>query len=244
MSIEIVTHVWAERFPLFANALRYHLTGPIRHPPSVPVTFKICYTPSDSQVIAVLDEFADYNSPAYKIVRLPLPLDLLGRRHYGRDLAAAESRADLVWFADVDYYAGPGCLDTVYREWEREKAAMLWPDSCLISCTHVLGDSQIAEAVSGLSPTPVASEFKHNRYSKAIGGTFFIDGDYARDVGYLRGEQPPWKKPMRPFEDTPCDVRFRKQVQNGGVKMRAITIPNFYRLRHCESAIVTHKVTT
>ena len=249
--IEIVTHCYAARFPHYAKALRYHLSGPLHHPPQVPVTFKVCYTHEDVATRDVLDEFAKYNSAAYHIVRLPLPLDLLGRRHYGRDVAAAGTKADLVWMADCDYYFGRDCLDTLHRVFASAKGreavpgmaprpVLWWPRHCMVSTDHAIGDGQLARAGVGVvAPQPDIVEFSRMRFPRAIGGTFILDGDYARDVGYLRGGKwvPPWKEDgVPPFASTRCDVSFRQRIKKHGVA-QALDLPELYRLRHSETAV-------
>lgn len=248
--IEIVTHCFASRFPHYAQALRYHLSGPLYHPPITPIVFNVCYTEEDERTAAVIAEFAARSDGNYyKVVGTPLPLELLGRRHYGRDVAAAATRATLVWMADSDYYFGQGCLDALHshylasrvnREATDKSIVLWWPKSCKVSVDHATGDRQLASVKPGeLSPIPDPSLFVNQRFPRAIGGTFILDGDYARNVGYLRGGKwsPPWKeKDVPPFASTRCDVCFRQRVKKHGVT-KAVTLPELYRLRHSETAI-------
>lgn len=247
MSIEIVTHVWAGVLPHYAQVLRYHLTSPLRHPVCCPVTFRICYTPDDDLVVRVLQEFEEYNQASYKILRMPLELELLGRRHYGRDLACQYTKADVVWIADADYYWGEGCLTAAYNEWKARQTyacppPAYYPRSCQISLDHTLGDKQISRATGGLAPDLDPAEFTRHPFDRPIGGTFIVDGNYAREIGYLRGGKwlPPWKTKAPPFASTRCDVCFRGQAKRDG-KLVAVELPNLYRIRHSETTVCNSK---
>lgn len=246
--IEICTHVYAAKFPHYAKALRYHLSGPLNHPTNVQVRFTIAFNEDDIATRDVLDEFAEYNCHLYSVHRLPLPLDLLGRRHYGRDLACQNTKADLIWMADCDYVFGPGCLDALHQIWQAKQPkpgeppapVLMYPDRVLISKTHEIGDQQMAKAVTGKRPDVDPAEFSSTKQFRAIGGTFIMDGDFARNVGYLRGGKwlPPWPDSGEPpFASTRDDVCFRQRAGKHGEIYRIPSLPGLYRLRHSTTAV-------
>ena len=88
-----------------------------------------------------------------------------------------------------------------------------------------------------LPPHPKPEEFVRYTYSRAIGGTFILSGDYAREHGYIRGRGLGDKK-FGPFAHTRCDVTFRRQLEKEGSPVRRADLPNLYRFRHSESVVV------
>jgi hypothetical protein len=231
--IFIVSHVWAEKNKQFADALIYQMSSLFLYPPSCGVTLVVVATEKDESVASAVRCFQD----AIKIEQYFLPLELLGRRSIGRNDVAQllnGNRNDIVWFADVDYFFGESCLETLSKyEWEDSTVAV-FPKSVLISKTHELGDECLAKSHVYIGESSVnvnLIDFVHKRYFRAIGGAQIVRGDIARKHGYLNG-QAKWQKPTTtPFADTREDVFYRRELSTHGI-IRSIDLPNCYRLRH------------
>jgi hypothetical protein len=162
----------------------------------------------------------------------------LGRRCIGRNMAALQTDADLVWFADVDQVYHRGCLDRLAAmDWPGE-ASMIFPQWIEIHKDHATGD-RYAEAV--VEPRLVdidPDDFIPKKYHRAIGGVQIVGGDFARDHGYL-DDDPKWQKPRtdgKPFAGFRDDIEYRKFCQQLGVIV-PVDLPGMYRLRH---SVTTH----
>jgi hypothetical protein len=235
--IYVVSHVWAEKNKQFADALIYQMSSLFLYPPSCGVTLVVVATEDDESVTSAIRCFQD----AIKIEQYFLPLELLGRRSIGRNDVAhlfPNDRNDIVWFADVDYFFGEGCLEALSKyEWE-ENTVAVFPKSVLISKTHGLGDECLAKFhVNGPMVPRVmnvdSTDFVPKKYFRAIGGAQIVPGDIARKYGYLN-DQAKWQKPTTtPFADTREDVFFRRELSTHGM-IRSIDLPNCFRIRHRE----------
>ena len=226
-SLDLVIHCYAEQIPAFANMLTALLSSLHCHPPKCRTTVVVITSPRDVLTQKVCDDFAERD---IAIRQLHLEDELLFRRAIGRNLAAKQGAADVVWFCDADYYFGQGCLDAV-ANLDFSKATMLYPRKAMIHVSHDAGDREIARIVPGELFTPDFSLFEEWRIRKAIGGLQIVSGDTARR-GYL--DQTTWTKPVTAtkFLNTHCDKHFRRAC---GLSMPA-DIPNVWRFRHSESA--------
>lgn len=245
--IEIVTHCWAERYPQYATLLRYQLDSLVRFPPRVPVLVTVCFTPSDMHTCNVLRDAMVLTN--LQIQEMPLTLPQLGRRSIGRDKAAAVTRADLVWFADVDYYFGDRCLDSLHSAWHSRPAdsphwMAYFPRFVRQSIEHEHGEAAIARAATADAVPPLnLADYTRRMQMRPIGGTQIVTGAYARERGYCRGSRK-WQAERgegEAFVDTREDVKFRKLVERDKVPIVALPLPNLFRIRHADSPVGRHK---
>jgi hypothetical protein len=241
VSIELVTHCWAEHYPLFAGALCHQLSSlVINKPKNADVCITICLTASDRAVVDVIRHFNSLGEPKIKV--LPLPLESLGRRSIGRNSAALHTSADIVWFTDVDHFFGPNCLDSLadyFTKWPKD-AKMIFPRSIKIHKDWETGDKALRSALKDIRVINInKDDFVDKQYHRAIGGVQIVQGDFAREHGYLNGNRK-WLKPRQdglPFNDFKDDVIYRnfaKSFENF-LKIERIELEGLYRLRHTET---------
>lgn len=232
MRIEIVTHCFANRHSQYAVLLRAQLSSLVLYPPQMDVCITVCHNSEDRKTVEVLQ---DFEGPSVR--RLCLDYPRLWRRAIGRNKAALETYADLVWFADCDYVFGPGCLDALEGEWNRAGGPdLVWPCEAEQHRERHLGDVYVKQhenANGRIAINPV--DFQSKPFSRAIGGIQIVTGVFARRHGYLRDHeryQTPIEGPMQ----TRDDVVFREYCAKHGT-MREVKIPNLYRIRHSISGL-------
>lgn len=240
-TIEIVTHCWAERDWRYAAALRYQLSSLALHLPTrCEVRVVVCYRHGDSLVEDTINHFNKHlilSSLGY------VSTAWVGRRSIGRNLAAKITEADVVWFADCDYCFGEGALDYLADFPWNGGETIVYPGSVKISPTHEIGDTMLRSAMVLGIVVGIGEEVdcRVELYKRAIGGCQIVEGDFARQHGYL--DNTKWQKPTnRPFGNkghgthTPEDVAYRQFCQQHGL-MRSLDIPNVFRIRHSEEVI-------
>lgn len=232
MLIDIVTHCYAVEYPHFADLLAYQVSSLFLCPPKCDAKLVACFCLEDKKTVDVLN-WASYWLPVY---RIPLSPQALGRRCIGRNRAAKETEADLVWFTDCDHTFQEGCLDRLASlDWpiaEGVPASMVFPKTIKIHQDYATGD-QAAEKVGG-KPHLVSvdkSRFVDKHYNRAIGGVQIVRGDFARKHGYLDGDSK-WQKPAdKPFGDFKDDVAYRGFCKQHG-HIVGVDLPGVYRMRH------------
>ncbi len=227
MKIEIVTHCWAEKFHHYANALHYQLSSLVLWAPKrCGVAVTICLTPSDRSVWNTILRFRHL----LDIKTIELPIDHLGRRSIGRNRAAKETDADVVWFSDVDQMYRGDCLDRLDRMYWGSGIVMMYPRKIQIHKNHAIGDSILMYP----STVPIdvdPNDFVEKYYRNAIGGVQIVRGDFARRFGYLNGMKK-WQTPVsKPFGDFRDDLAYRRFCLGYG-NIVGVDLPGVYRLRH------------
>ena len=229
--IEIVTHCFAGQLGHYAQHLKFQLTSLLDNPPPCPVRAVVCCCPADVVTMEVVRAF---ETPVAPVVSMHFDLPWLGRRSIGRNAAALNTAADLVWFCDVDHVFGPGCLASLWEQWRAmdPKPAMVWPHHIKIHRDHATGDAATARAAGEMLARIDPAEFVDKSYNRAIGGIQIVAGDFARKWGYL--PTGPYQEPRRddrPFGDFRDDIAYRNFVKLHG-EVRRIELPNLFRIRH------------
>ncbi len=228
MKIELVTHCWAQKYPHYAAALHYQLSSLILHPSkNCDVSVSVCFYWEDDAVLKVLNRFESRLSIKRIMVE---DLGLLGRRAYGRNLAALSNNADILWFSDVDQVYREGCFDQLVDIPWPDAASMVFPCIIRIHKNHQTGDAALARV--GDVPIDIdPTEFTEKHYFKAIGGVQIVRGSYGRKHGYLHGFNK-WQCPVKnPFADFRDDIAFRTVCREHGL-ISPVDIHGVYRLRH------------
>jgi hypothetical protein len=179
----------------------------------------------------VIDKFVH---EGVNINTIPMEIPSLGRRCVGRNIAAKATKADIVWFADADHVYREGVLDRLAEmEWP-DGATMIFPKHVHIHNSHTIGDQ--ATKLIGSTPQVVdidPTEFSRKRQSRAIGGIQIVQGDFAREHGYLK-DNSKWQGPRtdgKPFGDFIDDVAYRHFCLKLG-KVVSVDLPGMYRIRH------------
>jgi len=236
--IELVTHCYAVRHPGYAAALRYQLSSLVfLHSRHCDIICTVCYTKSDRLTKAVVNQFmdkVDISGVSYQSISMKT--EELGRRCIGRNKAALKSKADIVWFTDVDHVFLPPCMDALIQlEWPKD-ALLIYPKKIMIHKDHDLGDDYLSrEPKHWLFAWIDIQDFIVKDYDRPVGGVQIVRGDTARKYGYLNTPDTlknKWHKPTNnPFSSFKDDVTFRKLMkEEGGVC--GVEFDGVYRLRH------------
>lgn len=242
--IEIVTHCWSgDAVPVYHKLLCHQLSSLLLNRAEIDVQITVCREAFEYRTFEVLNyfqlAFCDPRSARsipgrgeLTLKDMPMPAAQLYRRATGRNMAALESDADVVWFTDVDHLFGMGCLDRAHeqsRNMWTDDYKMVWPKTVNIHKTHDLGDAAIEQWTCPRLYVINQNEFQPRREKLAWGGLQIVDGNWCRANGYLNGTD--WVRSVDPaggFKQCKCDVPFRKAVG----KSCAVDIPNLFRMRH------------
>jgi hypothetical protein len=233
-SIEIVSHVYSPPGTYgYAEHLKWQFASLIHNPPRVPTTLTICYTRQDVKTsvrIRRIGEMLDAGiSKTVTLKALDFSPARLFRRAIGRNWAALHTTADVIWFTDVDYSFGPGCLDAV-ADLVGIDTELAQPSAIWISTDHALGDDDVVAAREVDLPVVKPEHFTERRQKVCIGGVHIVGGNTARRVGYCDGTK--WVEPVdeaEGFRSCRCDKVFRRA---NGFKAQRLPIPNTFRIRH------------
>lgn len=234
MSITVVTHAWAGKFPQYAAFLKYQidsLTRCCEECPTNPIDLVICYCVDDDLVTGVVRNCMLAGVTEMHWTTIPLPLAELGRRCIGRNKAAKTSQADFVFFTDVDHLFTPECFRQI--SWKFDEAGpntvMIFPKEIKIHRLHSIGDYVTAHEDLPLDQILASENFIPKRYNRAIGGVQIVRGDFARKYGYLADSG--WEPTSTPFGDFADDIAFRRQCLGHG-PIVPVELDGIYRLRH------------
>ncbi len=237
VEIRIVTHCWAGKYEQYSLALRWHLSSIWKWGVSKGYSILPCvvYNWEDKSTKRVITWFRrKLGLPIYDIL---LPLDQLGRRAIGRNIAAKQNDGDIVWFCDCDmFFFG----EDVFAEIEnlisyfQSGYTLIWPRVVHIAKDHYIGESLLKKSL-GFNYVLLEEEdrekFVCKTYDRAIGGVQIVSGNFAREWGYLDGTKWVSKGLENPFSDFKDDVAYRKFCLSKG-KGKAVDIEGVYRLRH------------
>ncbi len=226
MSIEIITHCYAKKYPHFADCLQAQLASIRYNCPKCGVKVTVCCVEEDRKTIDIVHEEDEWISPFY----LPTVKDL-GRRAIGRNRAALFSTADIVWFADVDHLFINGVLDRLHELQWPENTTMIYPQEIMISKDHETGNQQLAKIGRGWELFFDQNDFVQKHYYKAIGGVQVVRGGFVRKYGYLNNTKWMTCFNKTPFGDFRDDMAFRQFCLKHG-EIQGIDLPGVFRLRH------------
>jgi hypothetical protein len=243
--IEIVTHCWAKNLDQYAWHLQLQLSSVFWFAPMESVSVTVCYAGDDTLTCEVLRFFeGKFNqSRGGRLQTICLPHEQLFRRAIGRNLAALATKADLVWFADVDYFWKEGAFEFLGALQADQQRDMMMPLHVLRHVSWEKGDELVASLRSGgvgLAKVPNDEDFGRRREKIPIGGMQIARGDFCRKHGYLNGTK--WIAPLEPapesFPSFRDDIAFRRAVnalQPGTAGDIRVDIPAVYRVRHSEN---------
>jgi len=223
--LEIVSHCWH-----YAPQLTYQLGSLAIFPPQgCEVTMTVWHSTEDRATLAVLDYFRRLEVPHVTWSFRQLPKERLFRRAIGRNLSALQTKADWIWFADVDMCFRENCLAQVTDATRNAAESLVFPRTIQISASHEEGDS----ALDLVANNPCVQDidpagFIPHHYPRAIGGVQIVRGEIARRLGYCRDSEK-HQRPLARWQRTYDDVVFRRSLMTNGV---GIELPGVYRIRH------------
>jgi len=261
MKIELVSHCYAKNLPHFAACLCFQASSILKdQPKNCEVELGVWTTMDDMLTIDVAAYFQEIfdETANIKLEINTLEPEKLWKRCIGRNLAAKYTDADIVWFTDVDHCFQDGIFDSIaemvnQKRWPYwgpdpngglstycpSRARMIYPKRIMIQESHEVGDARLAGVISMIygnnhrDAMLDKSEFVQMKYNRAIGGVQIVEGDYAREHGYL--DNTKWQSPVdTPFPSFRDDVKYRKQCKQRG-EVIGVDLPGVYRLRHSET---------
>jgi len=240
MRIKIVTHCYASQLPHFATCLKYQLSSITINGKDFEVEVNVCFNKDDLETVRVLRWYETHKAPNHILATFELPVERLGRRSIGRNIAAKWSKADIVWFTDVDHCFCDGIFGNLKELQWPEDTVMVYPKTIMIHKDHETGDKllHITREYDNTYPIPMplldVNDFIEKQYSRAIGGVQIVQGGFAYEHGYLDGEEK-WQRPVKkPFGDFRDDIAYRNFCTKYG-SIKSVELPGVYRIRHTET---------
>lgn len=222
---EIVCHCWR-----YDRSLTYQLSSLLLFPPQVStVGMTVFYCAEDEATSCVVEFFHALRTENIAWNFCSLPREQLFRRAYGRNLAALNTRADWIWFADADFCWRESCLDDLASVLSACDADLVFPRVVQASRSHEVGERSLRLVEDGpkvvdVDPTDFCPQF----FNRATGGLQITRGDVVRKKGYCNGK--PWLNTPPPmFGGFNDDVVYRRTL---GTRGTPIDVPHVYRIRH------------
>lgn len=241
--IEIVSHVYAGPLKQYATMMRFQISSLLLYPALNDLIHYRAFVadrendPATWEVIDMMEPLLAASINCYATFTI-LPLGELFRRAIGRHRACCElgDRVNIVWFTDVDYVFGEGCIEAIAMNTIDDKMPELsYPEYYYINNDHETGDRLCSEAEAqenGLLKVD-KKDFARRR-GRAIGGQFIVRADVARR-GYVGTKKLKWLATVDPddgFHQCRCDVQFKATMKEQDRTWEAIPLPNVMRIRH------------
>jgi len=235
MRTKIITHCYASQLPFFATCLKFQLQSISVTGVDNDVEVNVCFNRDDIDTVKVLRWYETNKVRRHKLVTFEFPVEELGRRSIGRNKAALWSKADIVWFTDVDYCFCDGIFNKLESFQWPEGASMVFPGTIMIHKNHAMGDELLKiHKNNDIVPLIVPDDFTESVLNRAIGGVQIVQGDFAYEHGYLKDEEK-WQRPtVKPFGDFRDDIAYRKFCLKYGT-IEKVELPGIYRIRHTET---------
>lgn len=242
-SLQIASHCYCPPgVEHYAQQLRFQVASLLRYAPdTLQVRYTVFYAPQDDAthngLNALRDAYARHleqheeipRPPRVLVEAWPLAPEYLFRRAIGRNLVATQTTCDAVWFTDVDYLFGPGCLAALQQQMSPD-IPLACPQQIWIHRDHATGDADLAAQLAVDLPEIHPEHYLPRRQRIVIGGCQIVGGEIARRIGYCRGSK--WIEPVDPrqgFRSCKCDRAFRKL---NALHARYLDLPGVYRMRH------------
>jgi len=225
LRIEVVSHCWN-----YAYLLGYQLSSLVQHPvEGAEITMTVFHAPEDEPTVELLRFFGTFEVPGIHWRWRSLPRESLFRRAIGRNLAAKETEADWIWFADCDLIFHAGALTGAAALLRGRTDPLVFPRfygvTDLLPADHpLLVAGRGAPKLLEVDP----SDFHPHPQEKAIGGFQIFRGDVARAVGYC-GTIPFYQEPLPRWQKTYEDRTVRWLIGTHGTPL---DLPALYRIRH------------
>lgn len=227
VKLQIVSHCWQ-----YAHLSLFQLSSLVNYPPQdCDVTYTLFYAAEDTAMCQLIEQFSAVDVPNVTWDWQVLPKAELFRRAIGRHIAAKNSVADWLWFADCDLIFHEGCLDSVAKAVATKRTGLVFPDqegiTDLLPADHPMLNQTVGD---GGTIDVETSLFKANAITKAKGAFQIVHGDVARSAGYC-GSIKLYQQPTNTWRKTYEDTVFRRLIDYEG---EPVAIKNLYRIRHAE----------
>lgn len=242
-SIELVVHCYAKERPWYAPLFCYQFSSLHFHQPECSVRLTLFCDKTDYVLSKFLDYFRGNNLFGVDLNVVYKPAAVLSKRAIGRNEAALNTEADLVWFTDPDYVFGGGCLDALSEsEWPTE-AVLCFPHVIQEQYPHWFDAKRSLELIyeprlESLSAAEKQCCFFRKSFYRAMGSIQIVRGDFARKHGYCPNRkqcQTPDTDPFGGCYSSQSDLDYRlfcKRNANHPNFQQSLEIPNVYRMSH------------
>lgn len=237
--LEIVTHCYAVTLPFYAAQLQFQVASLLYY---CPRSFNVCCTVftthADKLTLAFCNEAKVHVLQNLTINCIALSPGSLYRRAVGRNIRALANEANVYWFADVDYFFGQGCIESLLNQVNAD-SGLVYPRHVQISPDHAAGDALTAGITQQTKLFPFAKrdQFVQIEQKRCIGGLHIIGAnrlaatnpETGNAFGYINGHAK-----CRPvdaeqgFAQCRCDIPFKSQ--HGPATQ--IDIKSVFRIRH------------
>ena len=225
LDIEIVSHCWK-----YQHLLAYQLSSLVLHPPTnVSVRMTVFYSPEDEGTASLLRFFENHRVSGVTWNWQPLDRSHLMRRAIGRNIAARQTEADWIWFTDCDVVFHEGALDTLGKELQGRRDALVYPREEWVTALLPETDAMLHAArgeprLIDIDP----GRFAPRQLSDATGPMQITHGDVARVTGYC-ATIPVYQKPATRWRKAHEDRAYRWLLRTTGIPL---AIPAVFRIRH------------
>ena len=229
-SLTIVAHCYCPPgCDVYRQHLKWEIASLINHPPRIPVDHISIIAEDDGETLRMIYDLKYAASLVANVMLrgVLVPEGKLLRRSIARNDEALRCRSSACWFADADYYFGPGCIDALADQINAD-TELACPKEVQVNIDHATGDKMVDEARDIVLPKIDPSLFSPLRRKSAIGGLQIVGGNVARECGYLNESK--WTKPVssdKGWRKTTEDVAFRR-----GRQTTFVSLPNLYWIRH------------
>lgn len=230
MKIEIVTHCWR-----YWRCLTYQALTLVNRPPTddIEVVLHVFAGKGDEATKQRIQELKSVKWPQNThLLATYLTRRRLFRRAIGRNMAALNTTADVVWFTDCDFLIHGSTLNDLAMVFRCTEASFVHP-ARMIGTTFEKG----GELIQSASHWPFIYSVDRCDFNvpqnipRAIGATQILSGDLCREMGYLKGFRR-WQSPRKRWGKTCDDVAFRKHLSRSGIRAKRIQLRDVLRVRH------------
>jgi len=227
LKLQIVSHCWN-----YSHLLRFQLSSLYKYSiNNCELTYTLFYCEEDTNTVALIEEFEQYDIPNLTWDFRTLPREQLFRRAIGRNQASLATQANWVFFVDCDLILHEGCLDSVTAALSGQQLGLAFPSyeglTELLPAEHtLLNQTPKADGTLDIDPTL----FKQAPIMKPKGGYQFVHGDVARAAGYC-GSISLYQQPTKVWRKTFEDTTFRTVIQDQGTP---VEVKGIFRIRHQE----------
>jgi hypothetical protein len=191
----------------------------------------VFYSDQDIATLSLLNYFLNKKVLNVEWNFVALPKEQLFRRSIGRNIAAKQTKADWIWFADSDVLFYEDALDTLSDLLTDSKEILVYPRRMWVS-SRLEEDHELIQL--GKNRPGILSidrqAFSPREYNRAIGPAQIVCGNVARALGYCDSLDV-YQKTTNRWRKTYEDRAFRWLL---GVQGTALDIPNLYYIRHVE----------
>jgi hypothetical protein len=218
MIIEICSHCYK-----YSKLLSFQLSSFILFPPKNTYIYTLFFSQKDKNTQDVIDFFKPKLEGVIELNLKPIEEGLLFNRGAGRNIALHESKANWIWFTDVDFLFRHNCLNDLTSILEYENHNLVHPTFIKQNKSTEDGDIVI-ESVKDISVIDIEEkDYIDHKINRAIGAVQIANVEKTKYLNYCNylGTYKTWHR-------CSSDIKFRKQIDSKG----KIEIDGIFRIRH------------